>query len=86
MELWDIYRILVFIINYYHMEFILRGVKMKAGGHVQVPDTTMEFADLASLMEWIEEQNSQGIHVRVSNWEDDEPAELYISYDPKYFR
>ena len=68
------------------MEFILRGVKMKAGGHVQVPDTTMEFADLSSLMEWIEEQNSQGIHVRVSNWEDDEPAELYISYDPIYFR
>ena len=68
------------------MEFILRGVKMKAGGHVQVPDTTIEFNDLSSLMEWIKEQNDMGIHVRVSDWDDDEPAELYISYDPTYFR
>ena len=68
------------------MEFILRGVKMKGGAHVQVMDTTVEFSDLESLMEWIREQNDMGIHVRVSDWQDDEPAELYISYDPKYFR
>jgi len=68
------------------MEFILRGVKMKGGGHVQIPDTKIEFDDLASLMEWIREQNEVGIHVRVSDWFDDEPAELYISYDPIYFR
>ena len=68
------------------MEFLLRGVKIKAGGHVQVPDQSIEFADLAELMEWIKEQNMSGIHVRISDWDDDEPAELFISYDPKYFR
>ena len=68
------------------MEFLLRGVKMKGGGHVQIPDQSIEFADLAELMEWIKEQNMSGIHVRISDWDDDEPAELFISYDPKYFR
>ena len=68
------------------MEFLLRGVKMKAGGHVQIPDQSIEFADLAELMEWVNEQNMSGIHVRISDWDDDEPAELFISYDPQYFR
>ena len=68
------------------MEFILRGVKIKGGQHAMIPDTTIEFSDLDSLMAWIREQNEQGIHVRVSDWVDDEPAELYISYDPVYFR